>query len=222
MNGFWRIGLAAGLATFFAVSFAYAQSGGTGAGLQTGGAAVGAPSGSNLGGGANQAAQGDPKTKDSKARTLPGVQRRSSTYFDRVSTTRREVAPSAGMGAPGPSHPYSARSIQSARRPGDPQTPTGSSWQNSQRPVSPPPVTIRSTTQNYFPGMRSAQGVNVGAMQADQLMRSRTRRPGARGAGAGAGGANSAASAAIMMGRSGPFGLGVGQAAGRRAANGSR
>jgi hypothetical protein len=122
-----------------------------------------------------------PDLNDSAANPTPPLPPPSprSGRFDRVKTSQRQVmagSPKAGaarsgaarMGAAemtpnGSLGPYSAQAVQMGRRQMDPRVPQGSSWQDSRRTGPPPPVSMRSTTHNYYPGLRPGRGPNASA-----------------------------------------------------------
>jgi len=169
---------------------------GTTANAQTVGVPATAPVGADLSGGLSQPDLRDAELKDSSARIAPPAQQRSSARFGRVTSTRREAVASArpdvvarlggtsaaaGVVAQGGQlHPYSAQAAQMAGSGADPRMPMGSSGQESRRPASPPPITMRSTSHNYYPTIRPAQGPNANTPPAVQVRRGRA------GGGAGA------------------------------------
>jgi hypothetical protein len=159
---------------------------GTIASGQVGGAATTAPSGAlspdpqqagNAGGVGLQATPDGTGTEELTARTIPPPPR--SGRFGRVTTTQKQViggSPSRGVarfgGGAGPGtmmganrqlRPFAARAARAPGSPRDPRVPDGSSYQDLPRPATPPTATVRSTTHNYYPTLRRAQGPNANA-----------------------------------------------------------
>jgi len=152
-------------------TFAYAQVAGPGPIPQADAGNSSALNGTPLNSGLSQPALQNADLKDSTVRKAPPAQQRKSAHFTRVTSTRREAvvlsppggtSASAGTAAPsGALHPYSAQAAQMAASGASIQAPAGSSWQDGRRPATPPRITVRSTTHNYYPTMRPAQGPNA-------------------------------------------------------------
>jgi len=170
-----------------------AQIGGAAANAQVGGAATDVQNGGNLNGGLSGPVEKDAEHKDSKTSKPAPVPQRTESFFDRVTTVRREAVPSpATRGArPGASpagsgvkshadtlRPQNAQAMQARNPAADPHVSAGSSWhQESERPASPARGTVRSTTHNYYPGMRAARQPNANAAHVANAGRGRTRAP---------------------------------------------
>ncbi len=192
MRHSWRIALALA-----------ALSCGTTASAQDLGAAANGQGGADPSGGVSQPALRDADSKDSSPRVAPPAQQRTAARFGRITSTRREVvvspppdvvgrlggtATAAGVASAGSHlHPYSAQAALRAGTGADPRFPVGSSGQELRRPATPPTVTVRSTTHNYYPNMRPGLGPNA------NVPPSRMRRGGVGGAG------GSGAATSMMM-----------------------
>jgi hypothetical protein len=177
MRSNWRIALAVALAVLVGERAASAQVGGSPAGDQTGG---------NTNGGLSEPAEESVMPKDPSATTVAPPRPSRVSSFDRVTTARRDVVstPSqagraGGQGGTSAVGPYRARSVQVQPKGPKERVPTGSSWQQvPQRPTSPSPATVRSTTHDYYPGMRPGRQPNANRPQA---ARSGQRRSGMMG-----------------------------------------
>jgi len=170
--------------------------------------AVGPPANAQVGADPSRAlsqpALPDSELKDSSPRVPSSAQQRSASRFGRVGSTRREVVvspPAAVVGRLGGTstaagvvsegtqlHPYSAQAAMQAGTGVDTRIPVGSSGQQFRQPATPPTITVRSTTHNYYPTMRPGLGPNANVPQ------TRMRRGGVGG------GASGAASGMMMRG----------------------
>jgi len=195
MRDSWRIGLVLGLAALSGGTAANAQVGGAAADAQVGGAAADARNDGHLNGGLPGSVEKDAEHKDPKTSRPAPAQPRTSSFFDRVTTVRREavsssspatrVAPPGGASAfsgvkpqADPLRPHDAQAKQARNPAADPHVSAGSSWhQESERHANPTRGTLRSTTHNYYPGMRSARQPNANAAQVASAGRGRTRAP---------------------------------------------
>jgi len=204
MRGFRRIGLVLGLAALSAGTSANAQDGGAAPNAQAGGAApnaqvggvaVDAQNGGNLNGGLPDPVEKDAEHKDPRTSKPAPTQGRRSSFFDRVTTVRRDEVPSSSpatrVARPGgasavsgvkpqadPLRPHHAQAMQARIPAADPHVSAGSSWhQESERPASPTQGAVRSTMNNYYPGMRSGRQPNANAAQVANAGRGRTRAP---------------------------------------------
>jgi len=185
MRDSWRIGLVLGLAALSGGTAANAQSGGAAPNAQVGGAAAQAQNGGNLNGGLSGPVEKDAEHKDSTTSKPAPAQRRTGSFFDRVTTVRQEAVPSSPPAAVSgvksqtdPLRPRNAQAMQTRKPSADPHVSAGSSWhQESERPASPTRGTVRSTTHNYFPGMRLPRQPNANAAPVASAGRGRTRVP---------------------------------------------
>ena len=86
--------------------------------------------------------------------------------FNRVTTTRKQVAPA-------PRKPRAARVGEASRRrahrrgkaakqqAANSAIPAESTWRQTQRPAPPPATTVKSVTRSYYPGMRPGAHPNA-------------------------------------------------------------
>jgi hypothetical protein len=193
----WRLGLVLGLAITVGASIARAQTGGASStGVPAGGAAVSPTTGGDTNGGLSEPAQGDDALSHPNAATAAPPRPSRSAAFNRVTTGRREVvpAPSQARRAAGPRESlavagktsasdalsvYRARAAQLQAKGAKDRASASSTWhEGPQRPMSPPPAMVRSTTHNYYPGMRPGQQPNANTPQAAHTGQ---RRPGMAG-----------------------------------------
>ena len=168
MSHNWQMNLALGLALI-------AHGIGTTATAQTVGPPAPDQGGAESAAGVSQPGLPDADMQNDTVKTAPPAQQRSMAHFGRVGSTRREVvvsppaavvgrlggtAAAAGVAGGGRLHPYSAQAALRAGSRRDPRVPAGSSWQGS-GPAASPTVSVRSSSHNYYPGMRPAMGRNA-------------------------------------------------------------
>jgi hypothetical protein len=140
------------------VTTARAQGGGPATATGAGASPAENPQGASAAGGLLQPPSRDGGLDDSSARTVtPPPSPRSGT-FGRVTTIQTQVVttPQRGVARGGTRM--------------DPRVPKGSTWQDSPGPSRPTTATTRSTTHNYYPGLRRAAGPNAN-VPADQVRR---------------------------------------------------
>ena len=139
----------------------------------------------------------------------PPAPARMST-FNRVTTTRKQVAPAPAAGASRAGTASSAAVAAARAKAINSAIPAGSTWRQAQRPAPPPATTVKSVTRSYYPGMRPGVHPNADVAQT----RARTGRgstPAGMGMGALSGGR---AKAAARPGLSGTAGHGHAPGAG--------
>jgi hypothetical protein len=200
MSFIYRIGSAFGLACVLSGAAANAQVPATAAGTQSGGAASTAPSGGNSLSDLTDAVDANGASTQPAITKVPAPPTSRMSSFNRVTTTRRFTVPAAGQaarlarsgGASGgaiaaardhalnPINPASSSPRRSAAS--SPEVPVGSTWRQApDRPTRPPATAVRSSTHNYFPGLRSGQHTNSNTAQVTHG--GRIRIPGQAGVG---------------------------------------
>jgi hypothetical protein len=184
MRNYGRLGLVLGLAISVSQSAAHAQVGGTSSGAQASGATVNPAPAGDTNGGLYDPTQGDNALTNPSTTTV-APPRPSRVYsFNRVTTGGSAVvsvpSPARRAAAPGGTSAAAigssrARAMQAQAKGAKDRIPASSSWnEGAQRPTSPPPATVRSTTHNYYPGMRPGLAPNVNTPQAARSGQSRT------------------------------------------------
>ena len=184
MRNYWRLGLVLGLAISVGQSAANAQVGGTSSGAQASGVTVSPAAGADANRGLYDPAQGGNALTNPSTTTVAPPRPSRVSPFNRVTTSGSAVvsvpSPARRAAAPGGTSAaatgsYRARAMQAQAKGVKDRIPASSSWnEGTQRPTSPPPATVRSTTHNYYPGMRPGLAPNVNTPQAARSGQSRT------------------------------------------------
>jgi hypothetical protein len=165
MRNDWRIGVALGLAVLVGATAARAQVAGPGDGGQTGGSAAVPQAERQTNGGLSDPGQGNPALKEPGEKPVVPPRPKRVSSFNRVTTARRDAV----------SAPSSAGPVRAQEGTAKDRIPKGSSWQQgTQQPTTPPAATVRSSSHNYYPGMRISQHPNANTPQAARTGQRRT------------------------------------------------